>query len=295
LNESLLPSHLDSLPSFRPSSLPPALTSLSKPTLRHLPGQYIDLYIPDVDTVGGFTITSAPQTCLHSTSSSTTTVSDPYIELAIQNSPTNPPAAYLWRPIPEILHNPISFRVGGTFVFPPSTLSKYECEKINNVILIAGGVGVNPIMSMLSAMDKHGVRYFDGKPAFARGENVGGMRERVRVLYSSKRVGEEKILFEERLKEVAKRWEGSKDVDLEFTLFETGDGKEENDDGNVRHRKGRIAHEDLFKALGGEEEVDRERSVVYVCGVPQMTDEFVELLSKQKGMDERRVLCEKWW
>jgi NAD(P)H-flavin reductase len=148
---------------------------------------------------------------------------------------------------------------------------------------------------MLSAMDRHGVRHIDGKPAFGRVENVGGMRERVRVVYSSKRVGKEKILFEERLKEIAKRWESSKDVDLEFKLFETGDGKEEDDDGNVKHRKGRITHEALFEALGGEKEVDRERSVVYVCGVPQMTDEFVELLSKQKGMDERRVLCEKWW
>jgi NAD(P)H-flavin reductase len=156
---------------------------------------------------------------------------------------------------------------------------------------------VNPIMSMLSAMDRHGVRYVDGKPAFGRGQNVGGMRERVRVLYSSKRVGKGAILFEERLMEIAKRWEGSKDVDLEFTLFETGEGgkEEDDDDGNVKHRKGRIAHEDLSEALGAEEEVDRERSVVYVCGVPQMTDEFVELLRKQTGMDERRVLCEKWW
>jgi hypothetical protein len=243
--------------------------------------------------VGGFTITSAPQTCLHSKQSNAP--DDPYIELAIQKSPTNPPAAYLWRPTAEILHNPISFRVGGTFVFPPSTLSKHECEKINNVVFIAGGVGVNPIMSMLSAMDTHGVRYLDGKPAFGRGENVGGMRQRVRVLYSSKRVSKQKILFEERLKDIATRWEGSNDVDLEITLFETGDGKEEDDDGNVKHRKGRIAHEDLFKALGNEKDVDRERCVVYVCGVPQMTDEFVELLSKQKGMDERRVLCEKWW
>jgi len=29
--------------------------------------------------------------------------------------------------------------------------------------------------------------------------------------------------------------------------------------------------------------------------LPTMTDEFVELLKKAPGMDEKRVLCEKWW
>jgi hypothetical protein len=35
--------------------------------------------------------------------------------------------------------------------------------------------------------------------------------------------------------------------------------------------------------------------VVYVCGVPDMTNEFVDLLRKTEGMEEKRVLCEKWW
>lgn len=39
--------------------------------------------------------------------------------------------------------------------------------------------------------------------------------------------------------------------------------------------------------------------MVYVCGVPGMTDEFVRALVAPApggfGMEERRVLFEKWW
>ena len=180
----------------------------------------------------------------------------------------------------------MEFRVGGNFTFPPMTLSKNECEEIDNVVFIAGGVGVNPVMSMLGAMDWKG------------NSGVGGMRRRVRVLYGSKREVVEgkagRILFEERLEAITRRWEDLEGIDVQLSMFETGEGaKEEVGDGVVKWRKGRIQHEDLMKALGPEEE--REHTVVYICGVPGMTDEFVEVLKKAPGMEEKRVLCEKWW
>ena len=55
----------------------------------------------------------------------------------------------------------------------------------------------------------------------------------------------------------------------------------------------RFSQEDLIKALGNVEE--RGRVVAYVCGPPGMTDEVVGLLKGAEGMDEQRVLCEKWW
>lgn len=56
---------------------------------------------------------------------------------------------------------------------------------------------------------------------------------------------------------------------------------------------GRITEAALEAALGKEN--DREQTVCYVCGPPRMTDSFVDYLRSQKGMDENRVLCEKWW
>jgi hypothetical protein len=63
----------------------------------------------------------------------------PYFELAIQNSPNNPPAAWLWRPAEEIQGQEIKVRVGGSFVWPPPGL---DVDKIKRVMFIAGGVGI---------------------------------------------------------------------------------------------------------------------------------------------------------
>lgn len=63
----------------------------------------------------------------------------PYVELAVQNSPSNPPAAWLWKPKEEIIGKEINIRVGGSFVWPPSGID--TCT-IKNVVFIAGGVGI---------------------------------------------------------------------------------------------------------------------------------------------------------
>jgi len=60
---------------------------------------------------------------------------------------------------------------------------------------------------------------------------------------------------------------------------------------SIRHR--RITYEDLIAALGPIEQ--RRGVVAYVCGPARMTDEFVDVLRGAEGMNEERVLCEKWW
>ena len=55
----------------------------------------------------------------------------------------------------------------------------------------------------------------------------------------------------------------------------------------------RIGHEDLLDALGPVGE--RKGVVVYICGPPEMTDEFVEVVKGAEGMEAGRVFCEKWW
>lgn len=60
---------------------------------------------------------------------------------------------------------------------------------------------------------------------------------------------------------------------------------------NIEYR--RFDAKDLQAALGPIEE--REKVVAYVCGPPSMTDWAVDVLKGSIGMDEKRVLCEKWW
>lgn len=191
--------------------------------------------------------------------------------------------------MPEILDSTVTFRIGGNFGYPPLTLNRDQCQSIERAVFIAGGVGINPIMSMISAMNELGTN-----------SKIGGMVKTVRLLYSAKRERDqqgnaEEILFEKRLKDIAEEWRDVKDVDYQYTLFETGgrQTQEEKTAGNITTRFRRINHNDLFEAIGPEE--TRDRTVVYVCGLPAMTDEFVDLLRKTPGLDEKRVLCEKWW
>lgn len=217
---------------------------------------------------------------------SAATFDDPYIELAIQDSPENPPAAYLWQKPEEIMNAPVRFRVGGNFTFPPMTLSMTEFREIDNIVLVAGGVGINPIMSMLSAMDLQGA------------DRMGGLPKRLRVLYSVRRGNEsgesEQVLFEERLEAIAQKRLQKKDgVDFEYHFFDTAEPTRKSSSlANFHTHQGRLRESHLEAAIGSG---DRTKTLAYVCGVPNMTDAFVEYLKKLPGMDEKRVLCEKWW
>lgn len=192
------------------------------------------------------------------------------------------------------MNAPVRFRIGGNFTYPPLTLERKEFEAVDNVVFVAGGVGVNPIMSMVTAMDLQGA----GK--------LGGMPKRVTILYSSKRTLDktgkaEEVLFEHRLKAIAKKWAGkTKEADLQYRFFETSGEKssetseQENTSlDNFEYLTRRITRQDLLEALGPEGK--RGNTLAYVCGLPDMTDGFVDVLKTAPGMDERRVLCEKWW
>jgi hypothetical protein len=69
-----------------------------------------------------------------------------YFELAIQKS-TNPPAQWLWQPESEILDEQIIVRTGGSFVWPPPGIN---IDEIEQVVLVAGGVGINPLISIFA-------------------------------------------------------------------------------------------------------------------------------------------------
>lgn len=156
-----------------------------------------------------------------------------------------------------------------------------ENGEFKRVVFIAGGVGINPLMSMVS---------------FIGGEKVNGRLEgvkEVRFLYSTKEEGSgEQVLFLSRLVYFYRVLEG------ELSLFLTGStmGKEEDIEVSnqmIRAKRRRILEEDLLEALGPVE--DRANTVCYICGVPTMTDEFIEKARKAEGMLEENVLFEKWW
>ncbi|KAK1529404.1 hypothetical protein CPAR01_11716 [Colletotrichum paranaense] len=265
-----------------------------------LPGQWLDTYVPGVPKAGGFTLTSPPSKAVLPRSA--------YLELAVQKSPTNPAAAWLWeQPVDDENEDPsqvekkpeIQVRVGGSFVWPPPGIA--DLASLRRIVFIAGGVGVNPLMSIVS----HLAEGVEGK---------GGCPYDVQFMYSTKvsssasppeESGEdslldsEKILFMERLAAIF----GREKVRGQMRLFLTGLGPGIASGEPVLHcnemdvpfKRRRMGLGDVAEALGPEAE--RGDALVYVCGILSMTDELVESLTSKSGLNLRpeRVLCEKWW
>lgn len=126
----------------------------------------------------------------------------------------------------------------------------------------------------------------------------------VHFLYATKATSDldaQKVLFLPRLMDLAGMAADPHNVTL--SLYLTGTGNDDGgliEDGNLPNKTfaRRIQEFDLQRALDGFQDgksTSRQKTVCYVCGPPRMTDEVVALLSKQEGMSEERVLCEKWW
>lgn len=94
------------------------------------------MHVPGIKKAGGFTITSVPRDALPKLGDTT---HRPFLELAVQQSPDNPPAAWLWQPTDAILGKELHVRVGGSFVWPPPGVN---VEKVKRVVFVAGGVGI---------------------------------------------------------------------------------------------------------------------------------------------------------
>ncbi|CAM1510265.1 Fc.00g006000.m01.CDS01 [Cosmosporella sp. VM-42] len=241
--------------------------------IKFLPGQWLDTFVPGVSRAGGFTISSPPSAALDSKS--------PYLELAIQKSPGSPPAAWLWRPREEILNSTLQVRVGGSFVFPPTSTA---LGQIRRAVLVAGGVGINPLMSMLSHIaelkDEVDVQvvYASKLPAGGLGEMLfvtriaelfaqGKLKGLLRLFITGLSNGEEVLNIGDELKELFAQAK----IDIQTRRFSS---------------------DDVAAAIG-----NRDSTLIYVCGPPTMTDEIVEVLTSPEGvgLEKRQVLTEKWW
>ena len=133
-----------------------------------LPQPRVDLKLPGVDVVGGYSITSPP----HQLKERGT------FNLAIQYSDHAPT---LWMSTKCKVGDKLSVQVGGDFWYSPP--SPWE---VSDLLLIGGGVGINPLFSIL----QHHVWMLQSPGcAGSQGYNLGA----VQLLYSSKTASE--LLF----------------------------------------------------------------------------------------------------
>ncbi|KAK3589565.1 hypothetical protein CHS0354_043021 [Potamilus streckersoni] len=100
--------------------------------LKFKAGQWVDMFIPNVPKVGGFSICSSPGKLER----------EGILDLAVKYS-THPPAH--WVHTQCQVGNTVSLRVGGDFYWNPNLSNESE-----DLLLIAGGVGINPVYSILN-------------------------------------------------------------------------------------------------------------------------------------------------
>ncbi|KAJ4425237.1 hypothetical protein N0V82_000047 [Gnomoniopsis sp. IMI 355080] len=252
----------------------------SGPGIKFLPGQWLDVFVPGITKPGGFTITSPPSKAARTTA----TGAPPYLELAIQKSPENVVASWLWQPIDKILQSDIWIRVGGSFVWPPPGLIPTTLRKL---VFIAGGVGINPLMSIISHLTERPDPRYTIDFLYSMRDPGPGARDPAKMLFLNRLAG----IF-------GAEAQVRGDLKLFLTGSDSGNAGEGERDGEIEglhlpFKKRRITIADIGEAVGE----DGRAAAVYICGVPKMTDEFVEKLTSPTGlgMEPRRVLYEKWW
>ncbi|XP_036422894.1 oxidoreductase NAD-binding domain-containing protein 1 isoform X2 [Colossoma macropomum] len=94
-------------------------------------GQWVDFFIPGMEKVGGFSVCSSPGLFQRKG----------LIELAVKYT-EHPPAHWIHTKCTVDSH--VAVRIGGNFCFDPS-----PSEPVMDLLLVAGGVGINPLYSIL--------------------------------------------------------------------------------------------------------------------------------------------------
>ncbi|KAL4933874.1 FAD-dependent oxidoreductase [Aspergillus undulatus] len=278
--------------------------------LTFFPGQWLDVHIPSVANAGGFSITSTPADSqvlpslepldmlapADESVASPLAPREPYIELAVQHAPSNPASAWLWRPVGEILGKELSIRIGGSFVWPPAGI---RLESLRNVVFVAGGVGINPIISMLSHLNNNDESTGLYHPSL-----------NIHILYSSKlpdasspELALDQILFLRRLREVLRAQSQFRRLRITLDLFLTNLHDQSSlllqqppKDIDIHPR--RINRDDLSRTVSGtgtDVKFAPSETVCYICGPPQMADEVVDTVTGLLDGQKERVFYEKWW
>lgn len=202
------------------------------------PGQWVDCYV-DADGergVAGYTLTSSPTTA-------------GMIELTVKRSEEREVTHFMHE---EAETGDVIYIDGGQGDF------YYLREMGDSVTLIAGGIGITPLMSMLRYVDE------------------GTSDVRAKLFYSVKAPSE--IIFRKQLEEISGR---NPSIDCVFTVTQAG---EEPWEGHTGRINGELLREEGVD-LGG---------IFFICGPKPMGQDMKEML-KDLGVAEERIRYEQWW
>ncbi|MCI4395578.1 hypothetical protein PGIGA_G00182180 [Pangasianodon gigas] len=222
------------------------------PEFRFRAGQWVDFFIPGMEKVGGFSVCSSPD-LLHR---------ERVIELAVKYT-QHPPAH--WIHTKCTLGSHVEVRVGGDFYFDPM-----PSDHTVDLLLVAGGVGINPLYSILM----HAVDLLRLPHAYTPGHT--------HLCYSAKNTKE--LLFKNSIIGICRELPDKFSCDFLVTRqdFEIEPGLQS------YTTSGKISQEVLRR------HVNPGRTLCYLCGPPPMIESVSRDL-QSLGLSMDRILYEKWW
>ncbi|BFZ02081.1 hypothetical protein BsWGS_05120 [Bradybaena similaris] len=219
-------------------------------------GQWVDMFIPGVDKVGGFSMCSPPDFLIQ----------ERILHLAVKVSP-HPPAHWVHTQCQA--GDKVKLRVGGDFYYDPQPHTEDR-----DLLLIAGGVGINPLFSMLQHF-----LFLHSDQVHASRDNKVGRDQNISLLYSAQSTDE--LIFQTELIEKTQKFDN-----FLLKMFST--------QGPVEDCKyaseGRIQLNDVQSALSN---LDKTKTTVYICG-PQPFIDTMKSYCLDCDIPEDYVVFEKW-
>ncbi|KAI4881203.1 hypothetical protein NFI96_015604 [Prochilodus magdalenae] len=215
-------------------------------------GQWVDFFIPGLEKVGGFSVCSSPG-LLHRKG---------VLELAVKYT-EHPPARWIHTSCK--VDSRVALRVGGDFYFDPSA-----SDPVMDILLVAGGVGINPLYSILmhiADLVKQPCGYTPGH---------------VHLCYSAKNTRE--LLFKNSIISICQALPDK----FSCNFHVTRQSFEVEEDLQPYITSGRTSEVVLRR------HVDPESTLCYLCGPPPMIESVCTDLQKL-GLPKDRILYEKWW
>ncbi|XP_041365733.1 oxidoreductase NAD-binding domain-containing protein 1-like [Gigantopelta aegis] len=219
-------------------------------------GQWVDTHIPGVETVGGFSMCSAPSLLQERG----------LLQLAVKWS-SHPPADWIHKKCK--VGDEVELKAGGDFYFDPPP-GEFQWK----LVLIAGGIGINPLFSIL----QHAVHLTE--------QSAGTNRPKVILLYSAKTPQE--LIFKDNIDKINKKY---KNISVQYFVTQQT-GEEGSGEGIIEYS--RINLKQIQQAVEKVKMDDPDDPQVFVCGPSTLTDSVVEHLTKC-SVPQENVHYEKWW
>ncbi|XP_066923505.1 oxidoreductase NAD-binding domain-containing protein 1-like isoform X2 [Clytia hemisphaerica] len=221
------------------------------------PGQWVDFHIPGLSTFSGFSMCSAPSLLTEKRE----------LHLAVKYS-DYPPAH--WVHTKCVDGSEVKVKVGGNVYH--DAFEELEHKEPQDFLLIAGGVGINPLYSM----------FLNIHEASTKLPNTSKIS--TTLLYSAP--SKEELIFKKQIDSII-----SEDSDhFRASYFVTKDQEGETDNSITYNR---ITKADIQRMLKGGAD-DHKRLVSYLCGPSPMMSQMKKYLT-EIGLEEKNIRYESWW